>query len=163
MTTFKLDFQGTAVEFEVLRQGNAFQVIYNNESYDLRLLDQKGPLFVLEVNDLNGKRRLIRAAGDSNGDKRQVWANGRTFSYARIRRGGSKRVHDGSLFSSIPAIVSKLLVQTGDEVNEGDKLILLESMKMVIPIQANQNGKVKAIHCSEGESVLAGHPLIELE
>lgn len=163
MTTFKLEIQGTEAEFEVLRQGNTFRVTQNDTPYDLRLLNQEGFLFVLELKDPNGKRRLIRAAGQSGGDKRQLWANGRTFSYSRIRPRGSKITHHGSLSSSIPAVVSKLLVQTGDEVNEGDKLILLESMKMVIPILANQGGKIRAIHCSEGESVQAGHPLIEIE
>ena len=41
-------------------------------------------------------------------------------------------------------------------------MILLESMKMIMPIQATMNGVVKAIHCQVGESVGAGVPLIEL-
>jgi biotin carboxyl carrier protein len=54
------------------------------------------------------------------------------------------------------------LVKIGDAVAVGDKLILLESMKMVIPIQAPCDSTVTAIHCTPGESVQAGVPLLEL-
>ncbi len=163
MTTFKLDIQGKEAEIEVTRQGNTFRVSHNGQSYELRLQDQKHHLFTLELNEPKGRRHLIRAAGESSGDQRQMWVNGRTYSYSRVRRRASKSAHDSSLSSSIPAVVSKLLVQAGEEVEEGDKLVLLESMKMVIPIQAPRNGTIKEIHCTEGESVQAGRPLIELE
>ena len=45
----------------------------------------------------------------------------------------------------------------------GDKLILLESMKMVIPIQAPHAGRVGRILCAPGDSVPAGVPLLEIE
>jgi len=48
-------------------------------------------------------------------------------------------------------------------VAAGDKLILLESMKMVIPIQAPRDGRVARVLCAPGDSVPAGVPLVELE
>jgi biotin carboxyl carrier protein len=59
--------------------------------------------------------------------------------------------------------VSKILVKEGDAVKAGDKLILLESMKMIIPIQAPHDGLVAALRCSAGEAVQPGEQLIELE
>ena len=44
----------------------------------------------------------------------------------------------------------------------GDRLILLESMKMIIPIVAPADGVVQAIHCVAGDSVAPGVPLIIL-
>lgn len=163
MATFKIEILGNEAEVEVTRQGNLIRVAHNGRSYELLLQGQDGPQFFLQLKEDGGRTRLIRAAGESNGDKRQMWANGRTFSYSRVRQRAGQRALDGSLTSSIPAVVSKLLVNQGDQVNEGDKLILLESMKMVIPIHAPQDGTVKAVHCAEGESVAAGRPLIELE
>jgi 3-methylcrotonyl-CoA carboxylase alpha subunit len=69
----------------------------------------------------------------------------------------------GSLSASIPAVVAEVLVSVGETVAAGDKLILLESMKMVIPIQAPYDGAVTKINCTAGESVQAGVPLIEIE
>ncbi len=109
------------------------------------------------------RQRQIRAAGRIDGDQRQIWVNGRTFNFTRIRQRGSAAVLDGSLSSSIPAVVSQILVSLNDTVSAGDKLILLESMKMIIPIVAPCDSKVTAIHCAAGESVQAGIPLIELE
>ena len=163
MATFKINLQGQEAEVEVTRQGDNFRVSHHGQSYDLLLLKQEGPIFVLEELGGDGQRKLIRAAGESRGDQRQMWVNGHNFSFTRVRQRGSAATVDGSLSSSIPAVVSKLLVETGDKVSEGDKLILLESMKMIIPIQSPKEGIIKAIHCHEGESVEAGRPLIELE
>jgi len=48
-------------------------------------------------------------------------------------------------------------------VAAGDKLILLESMKMVIPIVSPRDGIVARVLCAPGESVPAGVPLVELD
>lgn len=163
MARFKIDLQGTESEIEVTRQGNSLHITRDEQSYELLLQQQDGPSFVLEVLLPGGKRRRIRAAGHAHGDRRQMWVNGHYIDYTRVRQRGGGSGIEGSLSSSIPAIVTQIMVEVGEIVAEGDKLILLESMKMVIPIQAPANGLVKAIHCSTGDSVQAGIPLIELE
>jgi biotin carboxyl carrier protein len=92
-----------------------------------------------------------------------LWVNGRHLTAERVRQRGSGSSGDSSLAAAIPAIVSEILVNVGDQVQDGDKLILLESMKMVIPIQAPYAGIVTAVNCTVSESVQAGVPLIELE
>jgi biotin carboxyl carrier protein len=129
----------------------------------LRLVHQDGPALVLEYRAKDGRRQLIRTAGYVDGDKRQVWVDGRLHNYTRQRpRAAAEAASAGSLSSSIPAVVSQILVNIGDEVAAGDKLILLESMKMVIPIQAPHDGGVTAVHCESGQSIQAGVPLIEI-
>jgi acetyl-CoA carboxylase biotin carboxyl carrier protein len=59
--------------------------------------------------------------------------------------------------------VWKIEVSVGDQVNEEDELIILESMKMEIPVEAEVAGKVVKLLCSEGDSVSEGDPLVELE
>jgi biotin carboxyl carrier protein len=163
MARFKIDLHGKESEIEVTRQGNLLHIARDEQSFDLLLRRQEGPSFVLEILLPDGMRQRIRAAGQTHGDQRQMWVNGRYFSYTRILQRGSGSGIDESLSSSIPAVVTQILVGIGDTVTEGDKLILLESMKMVIPIQAPGDGKVRAIHCTTGDSVQAGVPLIELE
>jgi acetyl-CoA carboxylase biotin carboxyl carrier protein len=59
--------------------------------------------------------------------------------------------------------VWKIEVSVGDEVEDGDTVIILESMKMEIPVEAEDDGTVKEIRCAEGDSVSEGDVLVVLE
>jgi acetyl-CoA carboxylase biotin carboxyl carrier protein len=59
--------------------------------------------------------------------------------------------------------VWKIEVSVGDEVEEGDTVVILESMKMEIPVEAEDDGTVKEIRCEEGDSVSEGDVLVVLE
>ena len=59
--------------------------------------------------------------------------------------------------------VWKIEVAVGDEVSDGDAVVILESMKMEIPVESEEDGKVKEIRCEEGQAVSEGDVLIVLE
>ncbi len=61
------------------------------------------------------------------------------------------------------ANVWKVVVAEGDQVSDGDTLVILESMKMEIPVLAEQDGTVAALHVSEGDVVQEGDVLAVLE
>ena len=61
------------------------------------------------------------------------------------------------------ANVWKVLVSEGDQVDDGDTLVILESMKMEIPVESEDDGTVKEIRCEEGQAVSEGDVLIVLE
>ena len=63
----------------------------------------------------------------------------------------------------ITGTVWKVECQVGDDVTEGDTLVILESMKMEMPVEAEDDGKVKEIVCEEGQSVSEGDTLVVLE
>jgi biotin carboxyl carrier protein len=63
----------------------------------------------------------------------------------------------------MPATVVKILVAPGQTVRHGDTLVVLEAMKMELPIRAPGDGTVKSVNCREGELVQPDRPLIELE
>jgi acetyl-CoA carboxylase biotin carboxyl carrier protein len=63
----------------------------------------------------------------------------------------------------ITGTVWKIEVGVGDEVDEGDTVVILESMKMEMPVEAEDSGTVKQINCEEGQSVQEGDVLIVLE
>ncbi|SFA43628.1 acetyl-CoA carboxylase biotin carboxyl carrier protein [Parageobacillus thermantarcticus] len=65
--------------------------------------------------------------------------------------------------ASMAGSVWKIVVSVGDEVGEGQDVIILESMKMEIPIVAESSGVVKQIHVQEGDFVNEGDVLLELE
>ncbi len=67
-----------------------------------------------------------------------------------------------AILSQMSANIWKILVKPGDGVQVGDPLIILESMKMEIEIEAPFSGIIEMLLCQPGQSVLAGQPLISL-
>ena len=134
----------------------------------LTLTQPDGKIVTAEIIQSNGGKitlmidgRMLQVAGHKNGDDRQLWANGRTLNYQRIDETATGAAADpGSLSASIPAVVSEVLVEVGASVQAGDRLILLESMKMIIPIVAPADGTVTELLCEAGDSVAPGVPLV---
>ncbi|MEA2311009.1 MAG: acetyl-CoA carboxylase biotin carboxyl carrier protein [Solirubrobacteraceae bacterium] len=63
----------------------------------------------------------------------------------------------------ITGTVWKIEVAVGDTVSEGDTVVILESMKMEMPVEAEDEGTVKEIVVSEGQAVSEGDTLVVLE
>jgi biotin carboxyl carrier protein len=96
-------------------------------------------------------------------DTRWVFVDGRVYELAEPRPKSRRRGgHDTSLSAPMPATVRRITVGVGDAVNAGDVVIVLEAMKMELPIRAAEAGLVRAIHCAEGELVQPGVSLIEV-
>jgi biotin carboxyl carrier protein len=64
--------------------------------------------------------------------------------------------------AEIPATVWQVKVQVGDTVADGDELMVLESMKMEIPVVAPRAGTVAAINVAVEARVQEGDALLEL-
>jgi acetyl-CoA carboxylase biotin carboxyl carrier protein len=63
----------------------------------------------------------------------------------------------------ITGTVWKIEVAVGDTVEAGDTVVILESMKMEMPVEAEDSGVVKEIVCAEGQAVSEGDTLLVLE
>jgi acetyl-CoA carboxylase biotin carboxyl carrier protein len=63
----------------------------------------------------------------------------------------------------ITGTVWKIEVEVGDTVREGDTVVILESMKMEMPVEAEDSGVVREIAVEEGQSVSEGETLVVLE
>lgn len=64
------------------------------------------------------------------------------------------------LKSPLPGVVLDIFVHVGDAITTGQKVMLLEAMKMENNIEADKNGVVKAIKVNKGDSVQEGDVLI---
>ncbi|MCZ4322395.1 acetyl/propionyl/methylcrotonyl-CoA carboxylase subunit alpha [Pseudomonas anguilliseptica] len=71
--------------------------------------------------------------------------------------------HHGGLTAPMNGSIVRVLVETGQQVEAGTALVVLEAMKMEHSIRAPQAGTVKALYCREGEMVSEGTMLVELE
>lgn len=63
----------------------------------------------------------------------------------------------------VTGTVWKIQVQVGDSVVEGQTLVILESMKMEMPVEAPNAGKVSQVHVAESQSVEDGDLLVTLD
>jgi 3-methylcrotonyl-CoA carboxylase alpha subunit len=61
----------------------------------------------------------------------------------------------------MPATVLRIQTAPGAVVKKGDTLIVLEAMKMEMPLRAPQDGTVAAVHCTEGQLVQPEVTLVE--
>jgi acetyl-CoA carboxylase biotin carboxyl carrier protein len=67
------------------------------------------------------------------------------------------------VFAHITGTVWKIEVKAGDEVAEEQTLVILESMKMEMPVEAPESGRVAKVLVSEGQAVEEGDVLVTLE
>ena len=65
--------------------------------------------------------------------------------------------------SPMPGIIKSIDVAVGDQINEGDTLLILEAMKMENPIVAPVGGKISEVSIFQGQSVKGGDRLIVIE
>jgi biotin carboxyl carrier protein len=103
-----------------------------------------------------------------DGETRWVFVEGHVFEVEiedaspRARRRSPAAGHE-SLSAPMPATVVRIPVAVGQAVTRGTALVILEAMKMELPLRAPRDAVVEAIRCSEGELVQPGTPLVDLD
>jgi acetyl-CoA carboxylase biotin carboxyl carrier protein len=80
-----------------------------------------------------------------------------------LRRSREEADRVANVKAHITGTVWKIEVVVGDSVTEGDTVLILESMKMEMPVEAEDPGVVREILCAEGQSVTEGETLVVLD
>ncbi|MGH9387950.1 MAG: biotin/lipoyl-containing protein [Vicinamibacterales bacterium] len=75
----------------------------------------------------------------------------------------SKGGAEAGVMAPMPATVLAIHATPGQSVKLGDTLIVLEAMKMELPVRSPRNGVIKSILCTKGELVQPGVNLLEFE
>jgi 3-methylcrotonyl-CoA carboxylase alpha subunit len=116
------------------------------------------------VSDGPTRLRVIVAGGPDNC---WVFVDGRVAhveivdAAKRTPRRVRSTSHDMS--APMPATVAKVLVELGARVSKGDTILILEAMKMELPVRAAHDGVVRKILCSQGDLVQPGVNLVEID
>lgn len=71
--------------------------------------------------------------------------------------------HEGCVTTAMPGTIVDVKVKTGDKVNAGDGVLVIEAMKMENEIQAPKSGIIVAVHVKKGDSVTPDETLIEIQ
>ncbi len=125
-----------------------------------RIVEWQPPLLLLEV---EGECRSLILSG--TGRNPAVAWRGMSFSPA-VDSDDSAPVaveSQGNIQAPMPGTVIEVRTSVGDQVSEGEVLLVLEAMKMELPLRAPHDGAVRSIAVSTGDSVEPGRLLIELE
>lgn len=67
-----------------------------------------------------------------------------------------------TVVAAMPGLINELRVKPGDKVEKGDVILVMESMKMHIPVESENAGIIESIHVDEGNEVSEGGPLVTL-
>ena len=129
------------------------------------------PVIVTRIGDgvyrveREGRNEIVYVTGSPD----DTWAfwNGQVFrgSFAAPSPGrphAPRGKATQSLTAPMPATVIRVLVQPGAAVKKGDTIIILEAMKMELPIRAPADATVAAVHCRDGDLVQPETTLIDL-
>ncbi|GAB3538316.1 acetyl/propionyl/methylcrotonyl-CoA carboxylase subunit alpha [Arthrobacter tecti] len=104
--------------------------------------------------EVGGKRLevvLPAGLGTANGK-----SSGKPKKVARSRAGAASAASGDELTSPMQGTIVKVAVNDGDEVSEGDLIVVLEAMKMEQPLTAHKSGTVSGLSAAPGDTVSAG-------
>jgi biotin carboxyl carrier protein len=150
------------VKRELIINGNRCQVeavktdgsrlSFRFEGRDYSFTKQKGPAELVIVGD-DRKNHVVRCSRTA----RNVQVNiGPLEAFIEVPEAGrSKKAASGggSLKSPMPGIIFKIFAEEGSLVKAGDKILILEAMKMEHTLRANRDGRLTKIFFKEGDQV----------
>lgn len=148
-------------EITLERIGDGFRAVVDGQSVVIEVLDQQPGILSLR---LDGRPMTFYWAQD--GSRKWISQGGCTYWLDPPAQRGSHPAGevDGStaVRSPMPAQVRAVQVSSGDPVERGQVLMLLEAMKMEIQIKAPAAGKVKRLLAAAGQTVDRDQTLVEI-
>lgn len=114
---------------------------------------------------LEGRRTPFKAHRD--GESVQVWLDGHLYCFQspdpRVRRGGgAQQGGSGQVLAQMPGKVLSVAVQADQTVEQGQPLLVMESMKMELTLAAPCSGRVASVEVKPQDMVSQGQLLVEI-
>ncbi|MGH7723990.1 MAG: acetyl-CoA carboxylase biotin carboxyl carrier protein subunit [Candidatus Eiseniibacteriota bacterium] len=130
----------------------------------------EGARLTLRIAEARGDRTIEAHVLRGRSGRFDIWLDGERHIIEEERRaggggsaGGAAPGDDDLLTAPMPAKVVKVEVAAGDAVEEGQALLVLESMKMELGVTSPRAGTVKRVAVAAGQIITAGTELVELE
>ena len=138
------------LDISTISDNETFHILDDNKSYKVELISH----------DASGKNLTLRINGNTYTTKLSDKYD-RLIDQLGMKIVGSQST--GDIKAPMPGLVLDILVEVGQTVSKGDKVLILEAMKMENIIKTTGDGIIKAIHAQKGKPVDKGTLLIELE
>lgn len=142
-----------------------FKFKINGNDYAVHISNVDGNIADLEVNGTPYKVEIDRELKQTKTPKLvRPEAVPSTDSHPSVAKTVSPGVAtSGSVKSPLPGVILSLSVKVGDTVKVGQRLLVLEAMKMENNIDSDKEGRIAAIKVNQGDSVMEGDVLIVIE
>ncbi|MDR3188970.1 MAG: biotin/lipoyl-binding protein [Prevotellaceae bacterium] len=141
-----------------------YKLKINGNDYKVVVKDVDGNTAEVEVNGTHYHVEIERPAAQVSKTPKLVQAP--TIPTHDTHQSIAKTAAPGAasaIKSPLPGVVLDVYVKEGDTVTVGQKLILLEAMKMENSLEADHAGKVTAVKVRKGDSILEGAVLVIIE
>lgn len=135
-----------------------YKFTINGNTYEVEILEVEGDMAKIEV---NGTSYLVEIHKEVKPVKTPTLVRPVLREPQKNidrKEGGPKR----EVKAPLPGIILQVMVKPGDKVTKGQKLLIMEAMKMENEIKAEQDGEIVSVKVSNGQSVLQEEVLIEM-
>jgi len=142
-----------------------FKMNINGNEYEVNIINVDDNIAEVEVNGEKFNVELEKKVQDSKTPKlvRSVVSPSTDIDKSTSKTSKPTEAKGvGFIKSPLPGIILSIDVNVGDEVKVGQRLMVLEAMKMENNINADKSGKVFSIKVKTGDSVMEGDLLIEI-
>ncbi len=143
-------------KFKFTISGNEYEAEILNVDENLAEVSINGNVYQVEVDrnmETTKTPRLVSAPTHISNSNDSLSATPKTANPA-VPKG------TGNVKSPLPGVILDVTVKEGDTVRAGQKLVMLEAMKMENNINADRDGKVLSVKVSKGDSVMEGDVLL---
>jgi len=168
MYTIKLEDKEYKVELD---KKDTTKAVVNGSEYDLDIIETKGNTYHIISDNKSYNVELVNI--DKVKKALEVKINGKTYKTSVLEEldlllkelgmdaALSAKVNE--IKAPMPGLVLDIIAEVGQEVNEGDNILILEAMKMENNIKSPTTGVIKEIKCQKGAAVEKNEVLILFE
>ena len=165
---FQAIIDETTIDISIQNQPSGMEIICDNESIEIDCQPLSPQSYSLIINE---KSHFLSIRSHPQGyevtiDQYTNIVNIMDEQQLLLKKFGfssSEKNQTGEIIAQIPGLISQIFVSIGDNVNAGDKLFILEAMKMENEIDSPFSGTVKNISVESGVAVEKGTVIMEIE
>ena len=137
-------------DFKYTINGNVYNVVVNNIKDTIAEIEVNGTPYKVEMNKPAKKQAVVNPTRPATDPVIPI--------SGPVVASGPK-----ALRSPLPGTIIDIICSVGDSVKKGQKLMVLEAMKMENSINSEKDGIIKEIKVNKGDSVLEGADLVIIE
>lgn len=138
--------------FKYTINGNVYKVHINSVEDDIAEVEVNGTPYSVKM-EKPAKKQMVAL-------KRPAQAPTTPAGESIVSRPAASSGAAGAIHSPLPGVILSVDCKVGDTVKRGQRLMVLEAMKMENPIPSDRDGKIVEIKVNKGDSVLEGADLV---